>query len=91
VIPVVLLDEIGLAEISKYNPLKVLHGLIEPAYPKESLDIAVVGLSNWSLDSAKMNRVIHLSRPEPGKQRRGLDGEEIREELLSFFLNFFFR
>ena len=66
-IPVVLLDEVGLAEISKYNPLKVLHGLIEPPYPKESLDIAVVGISNWALDSAKMNRAIHLSRPEPGR------------------------
>eukprot|EP00026_Physarum_polycephalum_P000019 Phypoly_transcript_00019.p1 GENE.Phypoly_transcript_00019~~Phypoly_transcript_00019.p1 ORF type:complete len:3090 (+),score=490.35 Phypoly_transcript_00019:142-9411(+) len=65
VIPVVLLDEVGLAEISKYNPLKVLHGLLEPAYPKESLDVAVVGISNWALDSAKMNRAIHLSRPEP--------------------------
>jgi hypothetical protein len=65
---VVLLDEVGLAEISKYNPLKVLHGLLEPAYPKESLDVAVVGISNWALDSAKMNRAIHLSRPEPGTE-----------------------
>lgn len=65
-IPVVLLDEVGLAEISKYNPLKVLHGLLEPSYPKETLDIAVVGISNWALDSSKMNRAVHLSRPEPG-------------------------
>ncbi len=28
VIPVVLLDEIGLAELSPYNPLKVLHALL---------------------------------------------------------------
>jgi hypothetical protein len=65
VIPVVLLDEVGLAEASKYNPLKVLHSLLEPGYPKERPDIAVVGISNWSLDAAKMNRAIHLSRPEP--------------------------
>ena len=73
-----LLDEVGLAEISKYNPLKVLHGLLEPEYPKESLDVAVVGISNWALDSAKMNRAIHLSRPEPGKysdmEKRERDG-----------------
>jgi hypothetical protein len=68
------LDEVGLAEISKYNPLKVLHGLIEPPYPKETLDIAVVGISNWALDSAKMNRAIHLSRPEPGEVH-GREGE----------------
>lgn len=27
--------------------------------------MAVVGISNWELDPAKMNRAIHLSRPEP--------------------------
>jgi hypothetical protein len=30
VIPLVLLDEVGLAEISPFNPLKVLHSLLEP-------------------------------------------------------------
>ncbi|ETN99004.1 hypothetical protein RFI_38483, partial [Reticulomyxa filosa] len=49
---VLLLDEIGLAERSKYSPLKVLHHLLE--HPK----IAFVGVSNWPLDAAKMNRVI---------------------------------
>jgi hypothetical protein len=65
-LPVVLLDEVGLAENSKYNPLKVLHGLLEPGEGKLH-DVAVVGISNWSLDAAKMNRAIHLSRPEPTK------------------------
>eukprot|EP00741_Cyanophora_paradoxa_P020194 tig00000219_g19493.t1 len=64
-IPVVLLDEVGLAEISRFNPLKVLHALLEPGYPKVFPDVAVVGISNWQLDPAKMNRAIHLSRPEP--------------------------
>ena len=66
VLPVVLLDEIGLAEVSPHNPLKVLHGLLEPE--KGSLpEVAVVGISNWVLDPAKMNRAIHLSRPEPNE------------------------
>ncbi len=26
---------------------------------------AVVGISNWSLDPAKMNRAVHLYRPAP--------------------------
>ncbi len=67
VLPVVLLDEVGLAENSKYNPLKVLHSLLEPGEGKLP-DLAVVGISNWSLDAAKMNRAIHLSRPEPTKE-----------------------
>ena len=64
VMPVVLLDEVGLAEKSPANPLKVLHNLLEPdtgARPK----IGVIGISNWSLDPAKMNRAIHLARPDP--------------------------
>jgi hypothetical protein len=67
VLPVVLLDEVGLAENSKHNPLKVLHSLLEPGEGKLP-DVAVVGISNWSLDAAKMNRAIYLSRPEPTKR-----------------------
>ncbi len=51
-----LIDEIGLAEVSVHNPLKVLHSLLESA------EVAVVGLSNWQLDAAKMNRAVHLCR-----------------------------
>ena len=58
-IVLVILDEIGLAEISPHNPLKVLHSLLEP--PK----VAFVGISNWSLDASKQNRGITLSKPEP--------------------------
>jgi len=67
VLPVVLLDEVGLAEASKFNPLKVLHSLLEPA-TGELPSVAVVGISNWSLDAAKMNRAVHLSRPEMDKE-----------------------
>jgi len=81
VLPVVLLDEIGLAEISKYNPLKVLHSLLEPgdsAFP----NVAVVGISNWALDAAKMNRAIHLSRPEPDVDDLFETGKSLREANL---------
>ena len=64
VLPVVLLDEVGLAENSPNNPLKVLHSILEPG-KGELPDVAVVGISNWALDAAKMNRAVHLSRPEP--------------------------
>jgi E3 ubiquitin-protein ligase RNF213 len=62
---VVLFDEVGLAEISPWNPLKVLHALLEKSDFESNDDVSVVGLSNWSLDAAKMNRAIHISRPEP--------------------------
>ena len=39
-------DEIGLAEISKHNPLKVLHSLLE----LENRKVGFVGISNWRLD-----------------------------------------
>ena len=64
ILPVVLLDEVGLAEVSRFNPLKVLHSLLEP--PGRGLpDVAVIGISNWALDAAKMNRVVYLSRSDP--------------------------
>lgn len=48
----VLLDEIGLADQSPFLPLKVLHKVLEDP------QISVVGISNWKLDPAKMNRAV---------------------------------
>lgn len=81
VLPVVLLDEIGLAEVSAFNPLKVLHSLLEPGNGQLP-DVAVVGISNWCLDPAKMNRAIHLSRPEPDVEDLFQTGQSIREAQL---------
>ena len=68
---VLLLDEVGLAEFSPDMPLKVLHYmLIDPP-------IAIVGISNWALDSSKMNRAICLQRPEPSESDIMLTGENI--------------
>ena len=55
---VVFLDEVGLAEESPHLPLKVLHKLLEKP------TVSFIGLSNWDLDPAKMNRAIYLVRPE---------------------------
>jgi E3 ubiquitin-protein ligase RNF213 len=63
-LPVFVFDEIGLAEISKYNPLKVLHSLLEV----ENREIAFVGISNWRLDASKMNRALYLARPDPDEE-----------------------
>jgi hypothetical protein len=56
----VLLDEVGLAEESPHLPLKVLHRELE-----DLQGIACVGISNWSLDAAKMSRCVTLYRPPP--------------------------
>ena len=62
---IMFLDEVGLAEQSPHRPLKVLHKLLE------NPDIAFIGLSNWALDSAKMNRVVlHNVLPPSRKDLR---------------------
>ena len=59
-ISVILFDEMGLAEISPYNPLKVIHSELDG-----NQEVGFVGISNWMLDASKMNRGIHLSVQEP--------------------------
>lgn len=53
-VSVVVLDEIGLAEDSEQMPLKVLHSLLEER------EVAFIGISNWALDPAKMNRGVRV-------------------------------
>ena len=68
---VVVLDEVGLAEDSPKMPLKALHPLLEDGCidgDDEVLPwkkVAFVGISNWALDPAKMNRGIFVSRGTP--------------------------
>ncbi|XP_076815738.1 E3 ubiquitin-protein ligase rnf213-alpha-like isoform X2 [Clavelina lepadiformis] len=71
-VAVVVLDEIGLAEDSKKMPLKVLHPLLETASLRDNAlrnephsKVGFVGISNWALDLAKMNRGIFVTRGEP--------------------------
>lgn len=54
--------------------LQVLHSLLEP---DEEQRVAVVGISNWSLDAAKMNRAIHISQPDPSVTDLVATGEAI--------------
>ena len=58
----ILFDELGLAERSKKNPLKVLHSKLE--YKEKRKGISFVGISNYSLDAAKINRALVLSVPD---------------------------
>ncbi|XP_052062680.1 E3 ubiquitin-protein ligase rnf213-alpha-like isoform X2 [Mytilus californianus] len=69
-VSIVVLDEIGLAEDSPRMPLKTLHPLLEDGCPddEEPADykkVAFIGISNWALDPAKMNRGILVQREVP--------------------------
>ena len=61
-ISVACFDELGLAERSKNNPLKRLHPELDFAGKKENESF--VGISNYSLDAAKLNRALVLSVPD---------------------------
>ncbi|RIA88909.1 hypothetical protein C1645_825632, partial [Glomus cerebriforme] len=64
VISVVLLDNIELAEINSFNPLKVLHSLLDPSYPATGPTISVIGISNHRLDISKSSRALLVQRPQ---------------------------
>ena len=58
IITLVFFDEMGLAERSSNNPLKVIHYLLE----KDREDsVPFLGISNWKLDAAKINRALSLT------------------------------
>ncbi|XP_010616884.1 E3 ubiquitin-protein ligase RNF213 isoform X1 [Fukomys damarensis] len=71
-VSVVVLDEVGLAEDSPKMPLKTLHPLLEDGCieddPAPHKKVGFVGISNWALDPAKMNRGIFVSRGIPNEK-----------------------
>jgi len=60
-ISMILFDELGFAEKSETNPLKVLHSKLE--YGGNNEGISFIGISNYSLDAVKINRALILSVP----------------------------
>ncbi|XP_077981787.1 E3 ubiquitin-protein ligase rnf213-alpha-like [Glandiceps talaboti] len=68
---VVVLDEVGLAEDTPSLPLKTLHPLLENGCiedtdtPAAWKKVGFIGMSNWALDPAKMNRGIFVVRDVP--------------------------
>ena len=67
-ISLIYFDEMGLAEKSPNNPLKVIHAELEYDQNEDDKQVAFVGISNWNLDAAKMNRGISISIPEPDEE-----------------------
>ncbi|CAF4298072.1 unnamed protein product, partial [Rotaria sp. Silwood2] len=76
-LPVIVFDEIGLAELSPHNPLKVLHAELEV----ENNRYGFVGISNWRLDASKMNRALYLSTPDPDVKDLQLTGKIISDSM----------
>ena len=57
----VFFDEMGLAEHSSKNPLKIMHYLLEK--DQENF-VPFIGISNWILDASKNNRTVTLWIPD---------------------------
>ncbi|KAK5599708.1 hypothetical protein CRENBAI_016743 [Crenichthys baileyi] len=98
-ISVVVLDEIGLAEDSPKMPLKTLHPLLEEGCiddePLPHKKVGFIGISNWALDPAKMNRGIFVSRGDPDEKEliesaKGICSSDLRvlERVRDFFKPF---
>ena len=60
-ISMILFDELGLSGKSKNKPLKILHSKLEYAGNEEG--VSFIGLSDYTLDAAKINRAMFLSVP----------------------------
>ena len=84
-ISVIYFDEMGLAEHSPNNPLKVIHAALEYDENEGENKVAFVGISNWVLDAAKMNRGISISIPElneeDNKETSYIIGKSYNENL----------
>ena len=91
IISMIYFDEMGLAEVSPNNPLKVIHSQLE--YDENEDKIAFVGISNWTLDASKMNRGIYLAIPEPDEedlQKTALTiAESYDNEISNTYADFF--
>ena len=88
-ISLIFFDEMGLAEHSPNNPLKVIHSELEYDQNEGENKIAFIGISNWNLDAAKMNRGISISIPEQDEDDNQLTALTIGKSYnINFELNY---
>ncbi|XP_053516781.1 E3 ubiquitin-protein ligase RNF213 [Artibeus jamaicensis] len=98
-VSVVVLDEVGLAEDSPKMPLKALHPLLEDGCieddPAPHKKVGFIGISNWALDPAKMNRGIFVSRGSPNTKEliesaKGICSSDslVQERIKGYFAPF---
>ncbi|KAK8835712.1 hypothetical protein M9Y10_040530 [Tritrichomonas musculus] len=65
IIRIQILENVGHADMSRLKPLVCLHNIIDNGYPFRpgiSIPVLLIGLSNYKMDSAKLNRGILLLR-----------------------------
>ena len=95
-ISTIYFDEMGLAEHSPHNPLKVIHSELEYDLNKDDKKVSFLGVSNWILDSAKMNRGITITIPDPNENdikktsitiAKSYLGENLDNNIILFFEN----
>jgi hypothetical protein len=75
----IFFDEMGLAEHSPNNPLKVIHSELEYDQNEGDKKLAFIGISNWALYAAKMNSGISISIPEADEEDNKLTALTIGE------------
>ena len=95
-ISTVYFDEMGLAEHSPHNPLKVIHSELEYDLNEDDKKISFIGVSNWTLDSSKMNRGITINIPDPNDEDIKTTSktiaysyleEKLKDNIILFFEN----
>ncbi|CAB4393294.1 unnamed protein product [Rhizophagus irregularis] len=98
VISVVLLENVELVETSPFDPLKMLHTLLEPNYPAIWPTVSVVGISNNHLNISKSGRALLVQRPQFDMDNlvsvtkfflaRNIELESILESIAKAYLNY---
>jgi len=84
----IVLDEIGLADLSPEKPIKVLHSELErkavlTSGEHQQSPYSVVALSNWVIDAAQVNRGILISRTKAIKNDLQNSARELAEALIN--------
>ena len=88
-IPVLLLEEIGHADLSPYLPLKCLNRIIDNGYTLPSgevVNVVLIGLSNYKMDSAKLNRGILIVRDQLNLEEKDFTSKTIFESTATMIL-----
>ncbi len=83
----VVLDELGLADLSPERPIKVLHSELErnavlTSGEQQQSPCSVVALSNWVVDAAQLNRSILISRTQAESDDLLLSSVQLAETLI---------
>ena len=91
-VSVVVLEEVGLAEAAPNFPLKTLHPYLEDGTSGKNLSmleierekrVAFIGISNWALDPAKMNRGIMITRTPPDEDELIMTAKGISHGMMN--------